>query len=1084
MEAKDKAKDKTEEIKLDENRYSRTIFTYGIETMKKLLAMKVLIVGMRGLGVETAKNIILNGPGEVDIFDPTLVKINDLGSNFYLSEEDVGKKNRDDACLSKLSELNPYVKVSILKVEENKDVNEYIKNFCEKIKKYNVVVFTEIQPMYFLAQVDKVCRSNNIKLIYGVCLGLAGYVFSDFGEEHTILDETGEEPKTYIVKSISKDKEGLVIIDNIQGTNNLKLGDEDYVRFENVEGMIELNDKDKIFKIKFIDYQSFCIGDTSEFGDYIKGGDIYEVKIPKKKNYFDFCARSAMISDPMHPFNIPDITKKGRSELLYMAFSGVHDFYFQNKFTLPELNNMEQARKILENVRQMYNQVKAQNIPWYSQIQEFDEKIVLNVARWAAANIPPVCGFFGGILAQEIIKATGKYTPIDQWFIHDFFEVVENIKDDADRTLKNCRYDDQIAIFGNEIQEKIQKSNIFMVGAGATGCEFLKNFGMMGFCSDKNALFTVTDNDNIEISNLSRQFLFKNKDVGKSKSAVAIQSVKEMNPNFNGEGLQDKICDETEAIFNEDFWNKQNFIIYAVDSIEARKYIDNKVILYQKPAVDSGTLGTQAHSQIIIPHKTCTYNDRAPSGVTIKLPVCTLRHFPSLIQHCIEWSRDSFSGYFGNIINEVKQFFVDYESFKMNIKREGSPKLQLEKLNVLKMHIDSIVNKDIKKMCEYGIQSYTKNFDHKIQQLLFSFPPDYKNKDGSDFWAGSRRLPHPIHFNPDIDLCLEYVRKFVQILSHSLGISLTKEELSKENIKNICSSIKVPEYVKTEVKIDLNEENKKDAKAPPQIDLIKMEKESPEQIEAQKEIDEIMKELDKIKRDEFDANKINPEVFEKDHDENGHIDFINAGANLRARNYHIAECDRNKTKKIAGDIMATILTTTASIAGVVSLQLYTMFQTDDIKYFRNCCYLNLGSNSVIFIPPSEPYKIEDNEFDKITMGPVKAIPEGWNVWDRILLKESKTCGELIDYLKKTYNIDVDMLSADGVTIITTFLDSAKSKYGRKIEDIYEENSKKKINEKKNYLNIQVIATIPEAKIGEKTHKNVSVFMPTIKYIFR
>jgi ubiquitin-activating enzyme E1 len=84
--------EKEKEVKVDDDLYSRSIFTYGMETMKKLSTMKVLIVGMRGLGVETAKNIILSGPGEVDIFDPSLVKINDLGSNFYLSEEDVGKK--------------------------------------------------------------------------------------------------------------------------------------------------------------------------------------------------------------------------------------------------------------------------------------------------------------------------------------------------------------------------------------------------------------------------------------------------------------------------------------------------------------------------------------------------------------------------------------------------------------------------------------------------------------------------------------------------------------------------------------------------------------------------------------------------------------------------------------------------------------------------------------------------------------------------------------------------------------------------------------------------------------------------------
>ena len=1093
--------DKDSKKKIDLDLQSRTLFTYGMETLVKLSKMKILIIGMRGLGVETAKNIILTGPEKVDIYDPSLVKINDLGSNFFLSEEDVGKKNRDEACLSKLSELNTSTSVSILKIEQKNDLNEYVKIFCDKILNYNVIVFTELQPMMFIAQIDMTCRNNNIKLIYGFCFGLVGYIFTDFGH-HTIFDENGEELETYLVKSISKDEEGLVIIDNIQGTNNLKIGDGDFVRFKNVEGMVELNDKDdkddkhdnhekKIFEIKFEDFQSFKIGDTSKFSDYTKGGVVYQVKIPKDIQYLDFCTRSAMITDPMHRFNVADQTKRGRIELLYMAFSGIHDFYMQNKFSLPELNNMEQAKQILEKVKQMYDAAKKNNIPWFAEVQEFDEKIVLNVARWASANIQPICGFFGGILAQEIIKATGKYVPIDQWLIYDFFETVENIKDDADRSLKNCRYDDQIAIFGNEIQEKIQKSNIFMVGAGATGCEFLKNFAMMGFCSDKKSKFTVTDNDNIEISNLSRQFLFRKQNVGKSKSIIAINSVKKMNPNFNAEGMQAKICDETEKIFNEDFWNAQDIIIYAVDSVDARKYIDNKVVLYQKPAVDSGTLGAKAHSQIIIPHKTLTYCDKAPSGVTLTIPVCTLRHFPSLIQHCIEWSRDIFSGYFGNIISEVKNFFINYDLFKQNIQREGSPKYQLEKLELLKTHIDIIVNKDIKKMCEFAIKNYTTCFDHNIQQLLISFPPDYKNKDGSDFWVGSKRLPHPIRFNTDIDLCLTYVTSFVHILAHSLGISLAEEQLSPENIKKICSTIKIPEFVKSDKKIDLDEEENKNNNQPlnlqtqnPSEELkLKMEKESEEQKIAKKKVDEIMNELDKIKREEFNPKNINPEEFEKDHDENGHIDFINAGANLRARNYGIDECDRNKTKKIAGKIIPTILTTTASIAGFVSLQLYTLFQTNDTKYFRDC-FFNLAANYFFFSPPGDPIKMKDNEFDDRIMGPVKAIPEGWNVWDRIDIKESKTCGELIDYLKDCYNIDVDMLTADGITIYTGFSEKAKERRMIKIEDAYEKNAKKKINEKRNYLNIQVVGSIAEAKIGENTFQNVSVFIPPIKYIFR
>ena len=350
--------EKEKDIKVDDDLYSRTIFTFGMDTMKKLSTLKVVIIGMRGLGIETAKNIILSGPAEVDIFDPSPVKIKDLGSNFYLSEEDVGKKNRDEACVKKLSKLNPYVKVSVLKIDPNPDMNEYIKIYCEKIEKYNVVVFTELHPMYFIDQIDRMCREKNIKLIYAMCLGLVGFIFTDFGPNHVIYDETGREIKTFLVKSITKDKKGIVTIDNIQGTNNLNIGDGDYVQFKNVEGMVELNDEKKDFRITMIDYKSFCIGDTSNFSDYTKGGIVYQVKKPVIKQYFPFCQRVLMICDDYHPFNFFDTEKSGRNELLYMALSGIHNYYLENNYNLPELNNMEQAKKICENVKLMYDNAK------------------------------------------------------------------------------------------------------------------------------------------------------------------------------------------------------------------------------------------------------------------------------------------------------------------------------------------------------------------------------------------------------------------------------------------------------------------------------------------------------------------------------------------------------------------------------------------------------------------------------------------------------------------------------------------------------------------------------------------------------
>ena len=650
---------------------------------------------------------------------------------------------------------------------------------------FNVIVFTEIQPCDLLIQVNNICRNNNIKFIYACCLGLAGYIFTDFGNNHTIFEEKRGEQDIYNIKSITKDKNGLVTIDNENGKKNFSANDIDYVTFSDIEGMTELNDKE--FKIKFENYKSFRLfEDTSNFHDYIKGGKVMKVIKNKTKMYFDFRTRSQIITDNCHELLISDEDKVGRSELLYMAFIGVHDFYTSHNFTLPELNNLEQAKMIEKYVKCFYDSAKKNQNFWYNKIQPYDEKIVLNVIRWSRAEICPVTAFFGGIVAHEIFKATGKYEPIDQWLIMDFFETVENIKEEADRSLKGSRYDDQIAIFGNEIQKKLEKSKMFMVGAGATGCEFLKNFAMMGLCtSDENSKFIVTDNDSIKISNLSRQFLFRKKDVGTSKAITASNSVKIMNPKFQINGLQKKVCEETEDYFNENFWLNQDFIIMAVDSIQARKYIDTRVIEFERCSFDAGTLGTRAKSQCIVPHVTITFGEN-PDNEDEKeevIPMCTLRHFPSLITHCIEWSRDVFNEYFISNVNFVKNFFTNFDEFKENIINEGSATQNLEKLKEIKDIINFVIKNDFDKVIEYAVKKYTDNFDWRIRQLLYNFPPDHKTEEGQPFWSGSKKLPHNIPYDSNNDLCLLFVKRYAYIISRALGLNVTKEQLSDEYIK-------------------------------------------------------------------------------------------------------------------------------------------------------------------------------------------------------------------------------------------------------------------------------------------------------------
>ena len=68
-------------------------------------------------------------------------------------------------------------------------------------------------------------------MIYATSLGHVCGDFDDFGN-HIITDIKGTEEKSYFVKNITRDKEGLVTIDNIQNTEKLEIGDGEFVKFK------------------------------------------------------------------------------------------------------------------------------------------------------------------------------------------------------------------------------------------------------------------------------------------------------------------------------------------------------------------------------------------------------------------------------------------------------------------------------------------------------------------------------------------------------------------------------------------------------------------------------------------------------------------------------------------------------------------------------------------------------------------------------------------------------------------------------------------------------------------------------------
>jgi molybdopterin/thiamine biosynthesis adenylyltransferase len=166
-------------------------------------------------------------------------------------------------------------------------------------------------------------------------------------------------------------------------------------------------------------------------------------------------------------------------------------------------------------------------------------------------------------------------------------------------------------VIGQESMNKIESMNLFIVGAGAIGCELLKNFAMVNMGS--KGKITVTDPDHIENSNLSRQFLFRQKHVKKPKSATASAVLIQMNPNLKNHisARLDKVCEESEDIYSDEFFKSQSVIANALDNVRARQYMDKRCVSNKVPLFESGTLGPKGHVQVIVPYKTENYGSQA-----------------------------------------------------------------------------------------------------------------------------------------------------------------------------------------------------------------------------------------------------------------------------------------------------------------------------------------------------------------------------------------------------------------------------------------------------------------------------------------
>lgn len=155
------------------------------------------------------------------------------------------------------------------------------------------------------------------------------------------------------------------------------------------------------------------------------------------------------------------------------------------------------------------------------------------------------------------------------------------------------RYSRQI-ITSKWDQNKIGKSTVLVAGIGSLGCLSSINFSLMGVGG-----IILIDYDTVEVSNLNRQLLFNEDDVGKLKSEVARTRLARINPSVKIESYTTDIRSVETSVFQ-----RADVILDSLDSYEARRWINSTSVSLRKPLVHAGVYGWWGNVQVIIPYET------------------------------------------------------------------------------------------------------------------------------------------------------------------------------------------------------------------------------------------------------------------------------------------------------------------------------------------------------------------------------------------------------------------------------------------------------------------------------------------------
>ncbi len=178
------------------------------------------------------------------------------------------------------------------------------------------------------------------------------------------------------------------------------------------------------------------------------------------------------------------------------------------------------------------------------------------------------------------------------------------------------RYSRQLVLpdFGSRQQARLKNAKVLVTGAGGLGCPISVYLTLSGV-----GRIDIVDMDEVDLTNLNRQFLYGPEDVGKPKVEVAARKLTEINPEIEVNSIVQKITYDNAF----DLVKGYDAVVDGTDNFPVRYAVNDACAVNRVPLFHGAVLMYEGRAMSIIPKETacfrCVFPDAPPAGM---VPTC------------------------------------------------------------------------------------------------------------------------------------------------------------------------------------------------------------------------------------------------------------------------------------------------------------------------------------------------------------------------------------------------------------------------------------------------------------------------------